>query len=235
MENKQAVISSIAKVSGMLAQDGISKGRKNQQQGYAFRGIDDVLNALAPMLSAEGLVVIPTVTSRECVERATKSGGSLFYVAVSVQFRIISTADGSEVTATVYGEAMDSADKATNKAMSAAYKYWAILTFCIPTEGDNDADAHTHQPAPAIPMSKSVGTPSERAKAMPTPAKPDGAIPPQVLKVLDAITDMPGITAKCSEYKPMAQKEGWERELFRYWQKRDDGFKALQKEVFGDE
>jgi len=42
---------------------------------------------------------------------------------------------------------MDSGDKATNKAMSAAYKYMAFQTFAIPTEGDNDADAHTHEVA----------------------------------------------------------------------------------------
>lgn len=40
---------------------------------------------------------------------------------------------------------MDSGDKASNKAMSAAYKYAAIQTFCIPTEGDNDADSTTHE------------------------------------------------------------------------------------------
>ena len=48
---------------------------------------------------------------------------------------------------TTYGEAMDSGDKATNKAMSAAYKYAAMQAFCIPTEGDNDADATTHEVA----------------------------------------------------------------------------------------
>ena len=40
---------------------------------------------------------------------------------------------------------MDSADKATNKAMSAAYKYAAFQAFAIPTQGDNDADATTHE------------------------------------------------------------------------------------------
>jgi hypothetical protein len=39
---------------------------------------------------------------------------------------------------------MDSGDKATNKAMSAAYKYAAFQAFSIPTESDNDADASTH-------------------------------------------------------------------------------------------
>lgn len=47
-----------------------------------------------------------------------------------------------------FGEAMDSADKATNKAMSAAYKYAALMAFAIPTEGDNDADATTYEVAP---------------------------------------------------------------------------------------
>jgi hypothetical protein len=55
-----------------------------------------------------------------------------------------------------YGEAMDSADKATNKAMSAAYKYAAFLAFCIPTEGDNDADATTHEPAPKPGVTRPV-------------------------------------------------------------------------------
>jgi hypothetical protein len=39
---------------------------------------------------------------------------------------------------------MDSGDKGTNKAMSAAYKYAAFQAFSIPTEADNDADGHTH-------------------------------------------------------------------------------------------
>jgi hypothetical protein len=143
------VLSCIAAVSGKLAQSGISKDRKNQQQGYAFRGIDDVYNALAPMLAAEKLVIVPRILSRVVVERATQKGGVLFNVTVEAEFDFIAAEDGSKVTARTYGEAMDSADKATNKAMSAAYKYAAFQTFCIPTEGDNDADAHTPEPVRA--------------------------------------------------------------------------------------
>jgi hypothetical protein len=54
-------------------------------------------------------------------------------------------------TARTFGEAMDSGDKATNKAMSAAYKYVTFQTFCIPTEGDNDADLTTHETVPTPP------------------------------------------------------------------------------------
>lgn len=139
----------ISEVASEIAHEGISKGRKNQQQGYSFRGIDDVYNALAPIIAKHGLVILPRCLSRDLVERQTKSGTPLFYVTVEAEFDFVSSHDGSRHTVKTYGEAMDSADKATNKAMSAAYKYAAFQTFCIPTEGDNDADAVTHQVAAA--------------------------------------------------------------------------------------
>jgi len=135
----------IAKVSHDLCQQGIAKDRRNTQQGYGFRGIDDVYNALAPIISKHGLVILPRVISREVSERMGKSGSSLFYVVVEVEFDFVSSHDGTKHTVKTFGEAMDSGDKATNKAMSAAYKYAAFQTFCIPTEGDNDADAITHE------------------------------------------------------------------------------------------
>jgi hypothetical protein len=137
----------IANVSADLCREGISKERKNSQQGYSFRGIDDVYNALAPIMSKHGLVILPRILSREMVERQNKSGSYLFYVIVEAEFDFVSSHDGSKHTVKTYGEAMDSGDKATNKAMSAAYKYAAFQTFCIPTEGDNDADQHTHEVA----------------------------------------------------------------------------------------
>lgn len=152
----------IAEVSAKLAQQGISKDRKNDQQGYKFRGIDDVYNALAPLLSAHKLCILPTVLERECVERTTAKGTVLFYVTVKVRFDIVSAEDGSKHEIVTFGEAMDSGDKATNKAMSAAYKYAAMQAFCIPTEGDNDADATTH--ADVQPKAiKSVHKPTDGA------------------------------------------------------------------------
>jgi hypothetical protein len=138
----------IAAVSRDMAERGISKDRRNQQQGYSFRGIDDMYNALAMPMARHGLVVMPRVLSRECVERQTAKGSALFYVTVAVEFDFVSAKDGTKHTVKTYGEAMDSADKATNKAMSAAYKYAVMQVFCIPTEGDNDADATTHEVAP---------------------------------------------------------------------------------------
>ena len=161
----------IAAVAAEIAQEGISKNRKNQQQGYNFRGIDDVYNALAPVIAKHGLVILPRCLSRELTERSSSKGGVIFSVTVEAEFDFVSSHDSSKHTVKTYGEAMDSADKATNKAMSAAYKYAAFQTFCIPTEGDNDADAVTHQVAPraARPTKADASAPAANGPELMTP------------------------------------------------------------------
>ena len=142
-ETLPRVYGAIAAVMSEISSTGVAKARENRQQGYVFRGIDDMYNALSGPLSRAKLVIIPRVISRDCQERQSAKGTPIFVVTVHVEFDIVSADDGSKHTAMTYGEAMDSADKATNKAMSAAWKYMAMELFCIPTDGDNDADAHT--------------------------------------------------------------------------------------------
>lgn len=148
------VYKAINKVQAELAAIGITKDKRNAAQGYNFRGIDDVYNVISPLLAKHGLCILPRVLAREVSERQTAKGGVMFYVSVEVEFDFVSAADGTKHTVKTFGEAMDSGDKATNKAMSAAYKYAAFQAFAIPTEGDNDADAHHHevqQRAPSPP------------------------------------------------------------------------------------
>ena len=143
------VYQAINKVQADLARVGISKARTNSQgAGYKFRGIDDVFNALSPLLATHGLCILPRMLARNCEERMSKSGGNLFYVTVEAEFDLVAAEDGSKHTIRTFGEAMDSGDKATNKAMSAAYKYAAMQAFSIPTEGDNDTENHTHEVMP---------------------------------------------------------------------------------------
>ncbi len=151
-EQGTAVYRAISGAAKELAEMGIQKGSKNQQQGFMFRGIDAVYNALAPVLVRNNLVILPRITERTVSERTTKQGGALFYVVVKAEFDFISTEDGSKHTVVMYGEAMDSGDKATNKAMSIAYKYAAFQAFCIPTEETAvDPDAEAHQIAQPTP------------------------------------------------------------------------------------
>src|ERR1700743_163566 len=173
------VYAAISKVMAEIGKAGISKDRSNQQQGYKFRGIDDVYNAMSPLLAAAGICVLPRVMRREVTERQTKSGGALFYVALDMEFDLCCAEDGSKHTIAVTGEAMDSADKATNKAMSAAFKYACMQVFCIPTEGNPDADSETHDVAPrergvdprgdlgkSVPMAKVNSTVQHMLKLM---------------------------------------------------------------------
>lgn len=137
------VYHAINAVQKALASKGIGKTDRNEYDKYNFRGIDAVYNALAPHLSENGLVILPRVLERECVERQSKNGGALFYVTLKVEYDFVCAEDDSKHTVASFGEAMDRGDKATNKAMSAAYKYACFQAFCIPTEA-HDADAETH-------------------------------------------------------------------------------------------
>ena len=145
-----SVYQAINKVQAELSHSGLAKNQTNSFDRYNFRGIDDVYNALAPLLAKHGLVVLPRVISRLCDERQSKKGDMMLYVTVEVEFDFVSAEDGSKHTVKTFGEAMDRGDKATNKAMSAAYKYAAFQAFCIPTEGDNDSEAETHELASSL-------------------------------------------------------------------------------------
>lgn len=182
------VYKAIAEVACELAQTGISKDSKNQSQGFMFRGIDAVYNHLAPLLAKHKLVILPRCIERECVERQTARGGMMFSVTVKAEFDMVSAIDGSKHTIATYGEAMDSGDKATNKAMSAAYKYAAFQAFCIPTEETSqDADAETHQV-------QARAKPAARAKQAPEPIT-DPAVIATHLSALEGCTTLEGLKA----------------------------------------
>lgn len=158
MDERKDVYRAINSVQADLAVRGIGKDRRNEQQGYKFRGIDDVYNAVSSLMAKHGLCILPRCTERIVTERQTAKGGVLFYVVVRCEFDFVAASDGSRHVVVTYGEAMDSADKATNKAMSAAYKYALMQAFAIPTEGDNDADATTHEVAPLTDIERAALT-----------------------------------------------------------------------------
>ena len=142
------VYRAISAVTADLAREGIGKTRKNEAQGYRFRGIDQFFNALAPLLATYKLCMLPRCLSREMHERTNAKGTTLFYVVVAMEFDFVSAEDGSlHKVGPFYGEAMDSGDKATNKAMSAAFKYAVMESFCVPIEGQTiDADDGSPEP-----------------------------------------------------------------------------------------
>lgn len=124
----------------------IGKDRRNQQQGFQFRGIDDVMNELHSSLAKCGVFVLPKVLEETRTTGKTSRGGDMFYTRLKINFGFYAE-DGSHVDAVVIGEAMDTGDKASNKALSIGLKYAMLQVFCIPTEDDKDPDAVSPQPA----------------------------------------------------------------------------------------
>ena len=111
----------------------VGKNKKNEQGKFMYRGIDDVMNALNPAMAKIGVFVVPEVVRSEYLTRATNKGGTVNVAILTVRFSFFAK-DGTYVSATTMGEAMDSGDKASNKAMAIALKYACFQTFMIPTE-----------------------------------------------------------------------------------------------------
>lgn len=142
----------------------IGKDRTNQQQGFKFRGIDDVMNELHSLFAANEIFILQTVNEVTVTERTNAKGTALFYVRINVTYQFTHS-DGSHADITVYGEAMDSGDKATTKAMSIALKYALLQMFLIPTEEDKDPDAVAHEVKAKLPASN-IETSPEFSEAM---------------------------------------------------------------------
>lgn len=120
----------------------ITKSEKNQQQGFKFRGIDNVMNELHELFVKNDVFILQEVQDFTVDAQPTAKGGTLFYTRAKIKFRYMTT-DGSSVETVNVGEAMDSGDKGMNKAMSIALKYSLLQMFLIPTKEPKDPDRDT--------------------------------------------------------------------------------------------
>ena len=129
----------------------ITKSEKNQQQGFKFRGIDNVMNELHELFAKNDVFILQEVQDFTVDARPTAKGGTLFYTRAKIKFRYMTT-DGSFVETVNVGEAMDSGDKGMNKAMSIALKYSLLQMFLIPTEEPKDPDRDTPEETDYLAM-----------------------------------------------------------------------------------
>lgn len=165
----------------------VGKDKKNPQQGFMYRGIDAVYNALSPVMAKLGLFLVPEILEQNREERQTKSGSNLIYSILKIRYTVFAP-DGSHVSAVVIGEAMDNGDKSCNKAMSAAFKYAAFQLFCIPTEEMIDPDAEVH--SGVLPKGQK---PAEEKTAKPAPTVTTTPTVPALQQAVDnASKPLPG-------------------------------------------
>lgn len=167
------------KMSDVMREIGaIGKDQKNQAQGFKFRGIDQFVNALYPALTKNGVFMAPRALRHDQeikdVVRSNGKSGVDKHVSIMMEYTFYAE-DGSNVTVgPIPAEGLDSGDKATNKALSAALKYALIQTFSIPTEDMAEADLESPEmgssvatPVSAAPASTVAATTSESTEATP--------------------------------------------------------------------
>jgi len=140
-----AVYTAVTAITAEFAKAGIPKAHLNPVDDYQYRSIDDVLGRLSPLLAKHRLCVLPRVLERTAVERCGTSGSLLLNVSLRVAYDLVSSEDGTTHRIEAYGEALDPSDKATAKAMSAAYKSAMVQAFCIPAVLNEDADKSSHK------------------------------------------------------------------------------------------
>lgn len=151
-----------AKMSAIMKDiKAVGKDRMNQIQRYSYRGFDDIANMLQPILAKNEVFITSSVLSREQVERVSTKGTPIFCTTLQVKYTFHAP-DGSSLDSVVFGEAMDSGDKSTNKAMTFAFKYALAQTFLIPYQMiDGDADS------PEVEASPRKVTPEDRKPKYP--------------------------------------------------------------------
>lgn len=135
-------------LAGVAAEVGaVRKTERNGQQGFTFRGVDAVVNAVAGPLHAAGVIgPVPVILDVERTAGQSKGGGGLTRVVVTVQYTFYGPDDDS-LWGTVLAEAFDTGDKATAKAMSVALRTFLLQALCLPTD-EPDPDQVSYEIAP---------------------------------------------------------------------------------------
>lgn len=119
----------------------IVKDQKNLQQNYKYRGAEQIYNKLKPLLAAHGIIITPEILEMVRGQEVVGSkGNAMMFTVLKIKYTFTAADDGSSISAIVAGEGMDSGDKATNKAMTAAWKYAMIQCFNLATEDVEDSD-----------------------------------------------------------------------------------------------
>lgn len=149
-----------ALIAAQAAIKNVGKNGQNKFDGYAYRGIDDVMDAVHKAFCEAGVVAVPEVLEKEQVERTSRKGDAMIHTTLTVRYTFYAE-DGSSVSAVVQGEGMDRGDKSINKAMSGAYKYAMFQVLAIPTSEMIDSETES----PEIAKTDKTATPKKTVTA----------------------------------------------------------------------
>ena len=151
----------------------IGKNNQNQEQRYRFRGIDDVYNSLHPLFVKHQVFTTSEILTKNREVWTNKNGTIMIEFTLQVKYRFTAI-DGSFIETETMGQAMDSSDKASNKAMSMAHKAAILQIFMIPTLDIEEADATSPEPHSHGYQQQQNSEP-RNANPAPAPAQQNGS------------------------------------------------------------
>lgn len=169
-------------INAVMAEVDYVQKEKKATLNYSFASERAFIEALRPAMVTHGIYChVANVIDVRHEDLPTKSGGSMQRVTLIATIRF-SHVGGTSVDSWATGEGMDSGDKASNKAMTGAYKYALRQTFCIETGDDPDNES----PQPASRQQRPQDAPQQ--PSAPPAAKPDSGTPlrTQVRAALEA-------------------------------------------------
>jgi hypothetical protein len=126
----------------------VGKDGFNEHQKFSFRGVDDTINAVGPVLRRHGVLVTPRVLSIQTRDFRNANDKFQHEAVIEVEYTYTGP-DGSKLVGSAVGEAADSGDKATSKAMSVAYRTFLLQSLCIPTDEPDPDETTVDRGAPA--------------------------------------------------------------------------------------
>lgn len=132
-------------VNVMIECGHIAKNGLNSYHQYKYATAEDVLLKVNSALTKNKIasVVIPEIASM--VDVINLKGNTEHLVTVNVQIKLIDSESGECVDLFGIGSGQDAGDKAVMKAQTAAIKYAYMMSLCIVTGDDPEADTKTDE------------------------------------------------------------------------------------------
>jgi hypothetical protein len=165
----------------------VAKSATNPHFKYNYRGVDDALGAIHPLMAKHGVFLTLVNMQAQFMDLPNQNVRCVVHATA----RFVAD-DGSFVDASLVGEGVDKGDKALMKAQANGLKYVVWYTFCVPTTETKDSEAFpepTDDEKPAYKVEKPTKT--TRAKAPSTPV----AQTTRKESVLDITPYLDGISA----------------------------------------
>lgn len=139
MADKPTLFSKLATIMGEMSR--LPKTGVNKIQGYKFVQEGDVLDAVREKMAEQNIAFFACIVDKQIIEGTTNKGGTNYHAILDMQFTFACGDTGDTYTCPWVGEAIDTSDKAVNKAATAGEKFFLLKTFLLSTGEDTDADS----------------------------------------------------------------------------------------------